>query len=281
MWIVWHHTPGKRAPSGVTWFGPFAANWERVRIKGGAVATGAHVPDDHPEVDRIADKVRGLPSTGFLADNKVEALSASSPPPAVRPVEDDNPFRHLQQLHKIALGRGWTLGELEGTAFAGDPGSLGGRSPQNGLTLAEMTLTRPPIDWPELKAAGRPPWESPDWSLPGPGWVHPSWPDRVKADPEPPAPPTPEADAPSEDAPEVVEPVVEPPGPEAEPEAPSDRWAGYPAEHVAAAREIALDLQKRKGGTAPTVNALGFILKKAGLPKANADQLAALLAKNP
>ena len=280
MWIVRIHTPGKRPPSGSTWFAGCKADWERVRLKGEAVvATGAHIPDAYPKLEQVRDLVRGLSSTLWVGDDRVETLASSGAAPKPAPALSDLELvqQRLYHLQGAAAFNGWDPSDVNGTGLGGEPGEAGGRSPTTGLTLVELTLTRPPIDWPELKAAGRPPWESPDWHLPGPGWVHPSWPDRLKPveappkakepDPEPTAPPEPptvKTSTPTDD--------------DQPPEVESDDDA-YPAEHAAAAAEIVRDLVKKKGGQVPHPNAVKFLLRKAGLPeKITTKQIAAMIA---
>lgn len=296
MWIIRYHTAGRRPPSGRTWFADFEGTWERVRLKGDAIAvSGLHVPDTHPNLHRVTEIVQSLESTSVVPDDRVERLSEINANLTARPgpapvaatlaqLVAANPGAVappdvIEPLRAIALGNRWSPEELAGTGLGGEPGELGGRSPITGLTLVEHTLTSPPSAWPELRAENRPPWEATDWAKPGPGWVPPGWPERKVATATEPEPPAPVRDALLTDPPPADDAPPPPPedkkGDDGDDE---DPLASYPPAQYAEALAILLDLQKRKNGDVPHPNALNFFLRKAELASMNSKQIHAALA---
>jgi len=81
---------------------------------------------------------------------------------------------------RAASGRGWTADDLKGTGEGGDFGPRGGRSPQTGLTTAEMAMSNPPPRWADVAQTSPDdeekvyPWEMDGWLAPGPSWAPPA-----------------------------------------------------------------------------------------------------------
>lgn len=192
----------------------------------------------------------------------------------------------------MAILKGWSDSDLEGTNHQGDAGESGGRSPVTGLTCAEMALTRPPADWAD-KQDSTYPWLLGDWTSPTPGWTPPNPPAKTPpASSEgndagagagaesPPETPSTDASGETETETEGTGNDGETPAVAGDPASDDDPAvvAGYPAEHVAAARAITTAAAEKKGGQAPHPNAVNFLLKKQNLPAVNAKQVEGLLA---
>lgn len=309
MYVLRHPQPGKRAPSGVIHFGTVQSVWEPVSYQGQTVY-GAHVPDGHPEAEGIRKKMSSFKATSIVSDDDV--IVANVRPSAGPGANADGPtldyHRHwsedpvVQEIAQRAIGivrawdlaraRGWRDDEIKNTGIMGDPTGGGGRNEITGLALAELMLTVPPVDWPELRAAGRPPWESSRFIPPHFAWMPPAWRDEpidrlVDAAPEVAGTESVTSDDITDETdPEIAVDEVEtrpeveatsnlldaPPAAEATSTEPP-----YPAEHLDAVKGIVRDMMARAGGKVPAVNAVNFLLAKQDLPKLSKAQLAALV----
>lgn len=292
MFIVRSGVPLEKGPIR---FANCATEWERARVRGSAaIHSVAHVPDNHPDAGRIRRTAPTFPRTTVVEDDQVERLDEAPAAPTV--VQE---LSLVVQVHAIATAHGWDAQDLAGTGLHGEPGDVGGRSATTGLSLAEMALTRPPVGWHEIRAAGRPPWEAADWAAPAPEWRPLRWRDHAPPpEPEPAKPPVEaEADPELEAAPT---PVPDPSGAsaeadseEGEPEGvnPLDAYPGAsfedddgnqvpltPDEQDAyrrAAVTITLKLLAQRKGDVPHPNAVNHQLKKnvPPLPPLNSAQI--------
>lgn len=148
--------------------GGVVAWWVRVRV-GSTVTYGAHF-DAAACTDVPA--LRRIPGRAVLADEAVTQLEDRAAVPGAAVTASVVAAASLTaQVLQVAIRQGWSTDDLRG-AGNGDPGESGGRG-ACGLTLAEAALSRPPVDWPELRAAGRRPWESTTWQIATQGWRPP------------------------------------------------------------------------------------------------------------
>lgn len=254
--------------------------WVRVAVRLAGVRRslwGFPIPAEPPD---LVDMLRTIPNRIVLAAAEVETLSPK-PSLAERAAVVDQAATATAALHTLAASRGWRAEDIAGTGLGGDAGAAGGRSVASGLTLAELTLTRPPIDWPELAARGRPPWESTNWIPPHPTWIAPAWaplpplPDRRDAPTESPiVPPTPPGAV--DDGDELERELDDettpndPPGDDSDGEDPDgDPMAGYPAEHLATARALVLEIATTNGGAEPHPNKVNYYLRRLDPPPPN------------
>lgn len=282
--------PGLR-PGQTMILGTVEVPWERVVYQGRSCLALRLDGVDHNTVASLRTWKHHL----VLSAEALEVAPRLAPVPVVQAQAGGGGIAHLVALFMLARSRGWVEDEVAGTGVGGQPDQ--GRNPRTGLTLVELTLTAPPVDWPELRAAGRPPWESSAWTPPGPGWVRPGWPDPVlrpvpSSDPAIPSPilPPDTLDAPAPSAPEPEDHVDTDPV-DADPEPPSTTDpavdAGYPAESVEAARAVVREWHARlPAGKEPHPAAANYHLEKAGLPKCRpapkaVAQLRALLNPTP
>ena len=97
----------------------------------------------------------------------------AAPAPPTQPTLPVEPAEKVAAPIWQATIRGWTEADLTGTAFGGDFGVGGGRSPLTGLTAAEMALSDPPPGW-EAIAGKQLAWEVDGFVAPGVGWVPPA-----------------------------------------------------------------------------------------------------------
>lgn len=157
----------------VTLPGGVVAWWVRVRLQSGTVTWGAQFDES-----RCTDVpgLRRIPGRSVVDDAHVAVLQQQADRQADRQADAEvRPATITSQVLVLALRQGWALEDLAG-AGDGDPGELGGRAAVSGLTLAEAALSMPPIDWPELRADKRKPWESTAWRIASPGWRPPHTP---------------------------------------------------------------------------------------------------------
>lgn len=262
------------------------SRWERVRVlRDGVPVTcwGARLPEGISDAELA--RLRTVPYRIVISEEEFELPTV---PSAVDPrtTQDEQTTTiadQLAQIRAIAKSRGWRDEDIDGTGQNGDAGSAGGHNQVSGLSLAELSLTRPPIDWPELAARGRPPWESTDWLPPHRTWVAPGWaplpplPDRRDLEPihagspilapttvdEVTTEPEPEPELKPDDNPDEL-------GPETQ-----DVLAGLSPELIALARQVITEIGNNP---VPHPNKINFYLRKAGFTeRLNTAQIAALL----
>ena len=154
------------------WVGPYLSRGVRVRVRGGPVVVGHHIP---AEEVAATERAQSLVSRGYPATLETdEAVAVYEPPPVVDPAQTEE-MRTRRVLVEQALLRGWTAEELEGVWDGTRHTDRGLRSRHTGLTLLEMTLSPPPEEWAALKADARAPWDSTTWTPPHRDWTAPAW----------------------------------------------------------------------------------------------------------
>lgn len=313
MWFVCNKPPKRGAPMAGTTIrlGTTEAVWQSAVYRGQQCVAARFDADDpmlaaqlagfpghvlakpeeitvpRPAAERVSVSV-GSGAVAFASSiGRVQRLDELGAASAVKPTG----IGLVAELLLLAYSRGWELPDAVGAGSNDEPGEAGGRSAVSGLTLSELTLTVPPVDWPELRASGRPPWESSSWVPPGTDWVRPGWRDPIPkapevADPTIGSPILPETTLVSDESPPLdeVDDNKTPPPVALEPGTDPAVAAGYPAEAVVQARTLALDWHaKLDDDKTPHPSALNYYLNKAGLPKCAPSskavaQMAGLLA---
>ncbi len=282
--IIVRRDRGRQEEDGTVIHFPMASCTFRHAHIGRRPVFAAHVPDDHPEIDALRERI--LQHRRYDVHHGPEdqvtweaATKAPTPPDgslALHPVGQD------------ALRRGWSSHDLEGTGQNGDPTDHGGRSPRTGLTMAEMALSTPPTGWVE-HAHTHYPWELPGWHTDILGWQLPNPPSKRatnvdEAEPEPaPGPSVEEGDASElvalgDVAPELAHgkpptspsPELPPPPPNPSADAPNpgltDEELEAYAEHLTLLAEM-----WDKLGEAPSIFQFGYQQRTRGLAKLAGD----------
>jgi hypothetical protein len=158
----------------------------------------------------------------------------------------------------LAYAAGWKYDDLRNAGDGNRWGPEGGFGARSGLTMVELSLTRPPADW-EAKAETCWPWQVAGWVAPSPQWAPQKRDNKVVSDVRPDT----EELLPKEAAPE--QPKLEGPAPEAEEsevaaETRDEQLFADLGEELVAQLKVAITDFYVKYGKAPTMGKAKFLL---------------------